>query len=103
MVIHVLLEFVIDLCVVVEVFVVVVVVEVEVGVDGVVLTGGEIVFVVFGVLCTTGFMLLGEVEFGILIGLLCGVRELLVVTKVGGFGFDDVLIVSVGALLGVLW
>jgi D-threonate/D-erythronate kinase len=74
--------------------------EVEAGADGVVLTGGETASAAFGALRATGLSVLGEVEPGIPIGVLSGARELLAVTKAGGFGSDEALTASVDALLG---
>lgn len=74
--------------------------EVRAGADGVVLTGGDTASAALGALEATGLAVLGEVEPGIPVGVLRGSRELLAVTKAGGFGSDEALTASVRALLG---
>ncbi|WP_028060117.1 four-carbon acid sugar kinase family protein [Candidatus Solirubrobacter pratensis] len=74
--------------------------EVDAGADGVVLTGGDTAAAAIRALDATAFSVLGEVEPGIPLGVLRGGRDLLAVTKAGGFGSDEALTASVNVLLG---
>lgn len=62
---------------------------------GVVLTGGDTAKAVCEALGAEAIRMLGAVAPGIPLGLLLGAREMLIVTKAGGFGSKNALIASV--------
>ncbi len=71
-------------------------------VHGFLLTGGDTAKAVCHELGATGMKLLSEVEPGIPAGRLVGPRDVLVVTKAGAFGSDDVLNQARRVLRGAL-
>ena len=61
---------------------------------GVILTGGDTAKAVCEALGAKAIQMIRDVEPGIPLGLLLGARELLVVTKAGGFGSRNALVAS---------
>ena len=68
--------------------------------EGIVMTGGDTAKQICKNLSIKGFELLDELETGIPLGRFSGYKDILTVTKAGGFGTEDVFMNSILTLKG---